>query len=245
MDRLNPPRDHLAELSRVLLNDTNIVGAMNSIAELAAEHLSVEGHVLCGVVVERQRKNTVVASSSAEAQEMDEVQAGYNEGPCLDAQHTNTTIRVPDVQYEVRWPSYMDEVRHHNLRSILAVPLMPDHKSSAIAAMNFYTTQPGAFAGEDADEVKRYADLASTVVAIALRMAAYAEDVEDRQRAMESRTTIDIAVGVIMAQNRCSQEEAVDILKTASSYRNMKMRVLAENLLQSIGQETTTTSFES
>lgn len=245
MDRLSTPRDHLAELSQVLLDDTTIGGAMNSIAELAAEHVSAEGRVLCGVVVQRERKNTVIASSSTEAQEMDEVQAGYDEGPCLDAQHTNTTIRVPDVKYEIRWPQYMDEVRHHNLRSMMAVPLVPDQESTAIAAMNFYTTEPGAFAGDEATEVKRYADLASTVVAIALRIAAYAEDVHDRQRAMESRTTIDIAVGVIMAQNRCSQEEAVDILKTASSYRNMKMRVLAENLLHSIGQDVTTTSFDS
>ncbi|MHA7210473.1 ANTAR domain-containing protein [Arthrobacter sp. MDT1-65] len=54
--------------------------------------------------------------------------------------------------------------------------------------------------------------------------------------AMESRTTIDLAVGVIMGQNRCSQDEAIKILRAASSGRNVKLRDLASNVLVSLGQ---------
>ena len=49
---------------------------------------------------------------------------------------------------------------------------------------------------------------------------------------MQHRTVIDLAVGIIMGQNRCgSQEEAVAILKTASNHRNMKLRDLAAELV--------------
>jgi hypothetical protein len=41
--------------------------------------------------------------------------------------------------------------------------------------------------------------------------------------ALESRTAIDIASGVIMAQTGCSQKEAVNVLMNASSNRNEKL----------------------
>jgi AmiR/NasT family two-component response regulator len=42
---------------------------------------------------------------------------------------------------------------------------------------------------------------------------------------LETRTAIDVAVGIIMAQNRCSQDEAFELLKAASSACNVKLHV--------------------
>ncbi len=61
---------------------------------------------------------------------------------------------------------------------------------------------------------------------------------------MESRTAIDIAIGVVMGQNRCSQEEAFAILRKASSHRNVKLRVLAEELVASVGRQSASTVFD-
>ena len=61
---------------------------------------------------------------------------------------------------------------------------------------------------------------------------------------MESRTVIDLAVGSIMAQNRCSQDEAFTILKDASSHRNIKLQQLAQHLIASLGQPPPTTAFD-
>lgn len=61
---------------------------------------------------------------------------------------------------------------------------------------------------------------------------------------MESRTTIDLACGVIMAQNRCSQEEAMALLAKASSHRNQKLRELAADILGRVSAEAVSTHFE-
>lgn len=61
---------------------------------------------------------------------------------------------------------------------------------------------------------------------------------------MESRTAIDTAIGIIMAQNQCDQDDAFTILKSASSYRNTKLRVLAEEIVASVGRAKPTTTFE-
>ena len=54
----------------------------------------------------------------------------------------------------------------------------------------------------------------------------------DLRSALDSRTSINVACGVIMAQNRCSYQEAFSILAKASSHRNIKLRKVAEELLE-------------
>lgn len=54
---------------------------------------------------------------------------------------------------------------------------------------------------------------------------------------MESRTTIDLAAGAIMAQNRCNQETAMKTLKIASGSRNVKLRDVAASVVASLSQD--------
>ena len=51
---------------------------------------------------------------------------------------------------------------------------------------------------------------------------------------MENRTSIDLACGVIIAQNRCSQDEAMAILTRVSSNRNQKLREVAADVLRRV-----------
>ena len=95
-----------------------------------------------GVILGREKRGSVVGSSSEEAQRLDEIQAGFDNGPCLEAQRTHSVIRVGEVEQETRWPEYMAVVREQGLRSVLAIPLELD--STAKAAINFYTTAHGA-----------------------------------------------------------------------------------------------------
>jgi AmiR/NasT family two-component response regulator len=51
---------------------------------------------------------------------------------------------------------------------------------------------------------------------------------------MESRAVIDMAVGVVMAQNRCAPEDAFELLRSASNSRNTKLREVAASVVASI-----------
>jgi hypothetical protein len=59
-----------------------------------------------------------------------------------------------------------------------------------------------------------------------------------------ARTGIDLAAGIIMGQNRCTQEEAMAILVKASSSRNQKLRTLAEQLVSSMSVQGPVTHFD-
>lgn len=67
----------------------------------------------------------------------------------------------------------MTAVRDHGYRSALAVPL--DLRSGAVAAMNFYAVEPGAFDTDDFTRALAYAAIASLVLSVAVRVATHAD----------------------------------------------------------------------
>ena len=241
-----PDHDGATKLSTtlydLLVEDREIPDLLNDLARLSAEHFREDQDVDCGIILRRDKKSVVVASSSARAEQMDEMQMGFGDGPCLQALATQEIVTVPDVRTEERWPEYMGVVRDHGLGSALAIPMRLGEVGQA--AMNLYTLRPGVFTDEDVADAKRYAELTAKALRIALRTADHAAAAQHRQAAMEHRTPIDIAIGIIMAQNGCSQNDAFSILREASSHRNVKLRDLAQEIVASIDRETADTSFE-
>ncbi len=242
MDSTNIGPSAAESLHTLLATNHDIADFINELAALAAAQVVGKADALCGILLSRDKRTTVVGHSNQQAKEMDEIQAGFDEGPCLEAQRTHTVVRVTDVQHERRWPNYMATARESGLRSIMAIPLSLEDK--ATAAMNFYTSEVDAFGEDDVVQARQFAKLTSLAVTVALRLAISAEAADDRRKAMESRTAIDIAVGIIMGQQQCDQDEAFRILAEVSSQRNVKVRDLARDLVASIGNSQPTTVFE-
>lgn len=190
----------------------------------------------CNVMVVRRKRPVIVACSTPWARRMDELQIAFGDGPCLSAMRTGTTMHVPDVSGEDRWPEYIRAVAGQGVRSILCVPLQMDGDSTA--ALNFYSSREYGFSGEDIDRAELFGEQSAKTLRLELRLARLQYAKEDLEAAMKSRTGIDIAVGAIMAQNRCSQDEAMAILVKASSSRNIKLRDVAAGVIDSISPRT-------
>ena len=86
--------------------------------------------------------------------------------------------------------------------------------------------------------------MAGRALRLAVRIATVQSRAEDLQAAMEHRTAIDLACGVVMAQNRCSQDEAMAILTRVSSNRNQKLRDVAADVLRNLSGEEVRTHFD-
>ncbi|RJT74905.1 ANTAR domain-containing protein [Arthrobacter cheniae] len=192
------------------------------------------GEVFCGVTLLRPDSMMTVASSSDQAKDMDEVQYGFNDGPCLRAAREGYTVHIPDFLTETRFPEYREAIASYGVRSALGIPIGLD--AGASAGLDFYSTEANAFTETSIAVAEGFARDASKSLRLAVRIATLKDTTGHLKTAMESRTTIDLAVGVIMGQNRCSQDEAITILQSASSGRNVKLRDLAGDLLASLGQ---------
>ena len=227
--------EHLQE---VILQSLDVEQFLDELASFSASSLSKpDSDVFCGVTLVRQKKATTVASSGDRARLMDELQYTFRDGPCLTAIRESATVHVPDLHEEHRWPDYIAAVSGLGVRSILGVSFSLD--GAGAAALNLYCLAPHGFSGEDIEKAEIFARQASTSLRLALRVAQLSEAKNDLALAMQSRTTIDLAVGVIMAQNRCSQESAFKILRNASSTRNVKLRDVAARVLASVASDPT------
>lgn len=236
-------RSLLEEMQDLVLSTSDMQEFLNELAVLSARSVSASGeNVLCGITLLRRRRAATVAYNTEKAKAMDELQYAFKEGPCLTAAMEQRTVVVDDFRSDGRWPDYSEAVSEHGLRSILSAPFTIG--PGAQAAMNLYSYRTNSFRDEEITFAESYARQASKGLQLALRMAHYSEEAGNRSRAMESRTDIDVAVGIVMAQNRCSQTQAFDILQRASSTRNVKLRVIASELVQRVSGSSSETHFQ-
>ncbi|MUN64640.1 ANTAR domain-containing protein [Kocuria sediminis] len=233
----------LALLQELLLESEDITGFLDAFTASIAEALSSDGEqVWCAVTLLRPKRSTTVASSSPQAEALDEIQFHYGDGPCLTAAREHRTVYVSDTRTDPRWPAYGSAAAEAGILSALGVPF--ELAGEAAAGLDVYADRPGAFDEAVLEVVQGQVAAASTTLRLAVRMARHRDTETDLRTAMASRTTIDLAVGIIMGQNRCSQEKAVEILRAASSHRNVKLRDLAAELVATVGRGPASTHFD-
>ena len=232
------------ELQKLVLESNHVQDFLAQLAIHASGSLSDdETTVHCGVTLLRERRAGSVASSSERARYMDEMQHSFDEGPCISAARDGTVYHSQDLSTETRWPSYVSQIRGVGINSIMAVPF--ELEDEARGALNMYGEQSHSFDVGQQAKALSYASQASASLRLAVRIAKLTDRTEDLQAAMASRTIIDVAVGIIMGQNRCSQETAFEILQRASSTRNIKLRDVAARLVASAGPGEVSTHFDS
>lgn len=232
------------QLQDLVIDSDDVGGFLGELAVFSAASVSqtVGLNVLCGITLSRRRRTATVAGSTHEARLIDEVQQAYGDGPCLEAMRSHTTVHVPDTAAEQRWPEYCTVIAERGHLAALCVPLELDE--GATAALNFFAPQAGVFDDETIRNCELYASQAERSLRLAVRIGVKQQHAEDLQEAMQSRTVIDLACGIIMGQNRCSQDEAFKILTKASNGRNQKLRVVAEQLIKAVAAEAPVAHFE-
>ncbi|MFH9613522.1 ANTAR domain-containing protein [Streptomyces pratensis] len=191
-----------------------------------------EGADGCGITLERQGRPVTVSSAGPSATKLDEAQYGQDDGPCLQAMRTGTEVSVPDTLRESRWADYPAYAAVCGARSSLSLPIAP-HSHTA-GALNLYAPLPNAFEDVDLTKLRLLAAEATGAIALAQRISDTEEFAADLEAALQSRTVIDQAIGVVVGQQRCTPEKAFEILRTASQHRNVKLRVICAELLASI-----------
>ena len=231
-------------IQNLILDSADFEEFLNELARFSAHQVAGSGDdALCGITLLRDRKAATIGWSSDSAREVDEIQYSLSQGPCLTAAQEEREVYVPDLFDEDRWgPDYATAVAAHGLRSVLSVPF--HLQGEAQAALNLYSDVPHKFDGDAAARARGYTREISQALRLAVRFSLHTDSATNLRATLESRTVIDTAVGIVMAQNRCNQETAVRILSDASSNGNVKLRDIAASLVRSVGGSATRTHFE-
>ncbi|MGX1274273.1 GAF and ANTAR domain-containing protein [Streptomyces phaeoluteigriseus] len=218
-----------SHITQWLLETDSLEDFLQTLADTALELSDAEG---AGVTLERDGRPVTVVSAGPAAHKLDEKQYGQDDGPCLQALRTDAEVSVPDMLDESRWGDYPSYAVSCGIRSSLSLPIAADTHTAG--ALNLYAGPPGAFQRTDLGALRSLAAQATGGIALAQRISDTQEFAEQLKTAMESRSVIDQALGVVMGQRRCTAEEAFAILRSASQHRNIRLRDVCTELLTNL-----------
>ncbi len=196
----------------------------------------------CAVILNRVKRVSATAGTDSQTARFARLEREVGEGPLSEALTGSGTVAMNRVAADFRWARYRPHLQDAGIDSVLGLRLSLGEGTEA--ALAFFATGAQAFPPHVVAAARSFADVASRGLRLVLELHAASARATDLQSALESRTSIDIACGVIMAQNRCSYNDAITIIATASSHRNIKLRTVAEGILASLPGGTPRTHFE-
>ncbi len=226
-------RETVAELYELLTSMETFEDFLDGLARLAADQIITPAS--CGLTVRVDGRPMTVASSDELAVMVDEMQYKFDDGPCLHALASGQVVIIDDLREDHRWGAYREAALKTGVRSSMSMPVGVQGRHDG--ALNIYSTSPGVFGDAERVKAAHLADQAGGALSLAVRLAERAARLEHLQAALVSRKVIDQALGVIMSQQRCTADEAFDVLRAASQNRNIKLRDIAAAVVASTRED--------
>lgn len=193
------------------------------LGELAVAH--VPGCSWSSITELHAGKARSLAASDPVAELLDQLQYELGEGPCLYSADADSSVLCPDIDAELRWPRFAARARQQTpLRSLLAIRL-PGRDA---AAMNFYADRTAAF---DNGSLAAASILAAHAAGL-LVVGETAEHSLNLEVALSTSRQIGMAMGVLMAHHKITEDEAFALLRLASQALHRKLRDIAAEVAE-------------
>jgi GAF domain-containing protein len=170
----------------------------------------------------RDQTLETIASTDPLAERVDVLQYELREGPCYAAVTEDRLVLINDVRKARDFPRFGPRAADLGVGSQAAIQLVHDGEN---AGLNLYALQRNAF---DRSTIQ-FAELFATQTAALL---GYANQVEQLGEALHTRTDIGTAVGIVMERYNLDRDRAFAFLLRNSSHRNVKIRVLALQVIE-------------
>ena len=183
----------------------------------------VPGCEQAGISLLKDRAVETPASVGLMAEKCDKLQEQLGDGPCVTALLEADLILIDDIRTDTRWPEFAAGAERFGVRSMLACRLATQRDK--LGALNMYATEPNAFSEESLTLAIGYAAHVSLALSALDREA-------NLRRALESREVIGQAMGILMERHRITASQAFDVMVHASQRSNVKLRVIAEELVR-------------
>jgi hypothetical protein len=215
-------------LEPALRESASVEGYLQAATDMIEEVIGVVGSYSISTTL--YGNLVTLGTSDRAAWEADQVEFDTESGPCVDALRTGAVFTAIDLEVERRWPAWSAVASLLGFRSAAGIPaeISPGHR----IAINLYAPTPNEFGGEVALRATLFAEEVARTIPAAIRLFEADERVSQLEQALASRSTIDQALGVLMAQNKCTPDTAFGILRRASQNRNVKLRDVAASIIE-------------
>ena len=214
---------------------SNLDARLAAIAQAAADTVTPVSYA--SITAVRDGSPTTVAATSELATAVDQAQYADDSGPCLDALHDGTPVGVDDIPATMTWPGFRDAALRMGLHASLSIPLFAG-SGAPIAALNLYSHDPLAMVPLNAGVWAVYnTDPAPHPRPDKLLVDTGGEDlVAGLVQAFEVRAVIQRAIGVVMAGEHCSAEDAYLTLRVRAAEAGTSLTGIATALHPHLSQ---------
>jgi GAF domain-containing protein len=217
----------MAELASLLVDEDDLPGMLERVAHLAVR--SIPDCDSAGVTLLAGDEPLTAAATDQRTMTIDNAQYRIGSGPCLESYKTKSVQRVVVEEAFELYPEFATAAARAGIRSFLAAPLVV--RNDGIGSLNLYSSAGHGFKGLDEAVVVLFAAQAAVAVANA-RLYQSAKTVSAQlEAAMASRSVIEQAKGVLMAQRALDPDAAFDVLRRASQMENRKLRDIAADVV--------------
>ena len=209
----------LARISRDLLGLPNEEATLREIAAQAVHAVDACEDAVVSECAGKRLSPSAATSALAEACE--DLQHRLRQGPSVEAVWNSEVSLVSDVTKDSRWPAWGQRVCALGFSSVLAIRLSAGRQMPG--SLTFYSSRPDAFDATAIAMAFSYATHAGVALFAARQATGFAH-------AVETRHTIGVAQGVLMARYGLDLERSFHLLRRYSNGTNTKLRDVAEQV---------------
>lgn len=213
----------LSKISKAIVSDLYLEDILRLIVTVTAEAM---GSNICSLLLidEKNKELTIRATQSVSDEYNKKKPLKIGEGIAGKVVKENVSVVIKDVAQEKEY-KYQDIARKEGLCSLLCVPLAV--KNKVIGVINCYTSKPHDFTEVEINVLSSIAAQA----AVAIENAELMVKSKVIQEELESRKRVERAKGILIREEKLTEEEAYLKLRKYSRDHRKTMREVAEAII--------------
>ena len=222
-------RQALNELGRLRFGEMRVEDAMHQIVQTTHAIFAVDGAGLMLANAEHHLLNAAV--SDARMKHLEELQIRHQEGPCISAFEDKQLVSAEDLAQEIRWPAFSPHAVARGVGAVLASPI--PYNQDAVGVVAVMSAQRHPWSAEAELALLAFTDLAALLIATMLMGEQQTELAAQLQSALNSRTIIEQAKGVLIERQGLSAHAAYQQLRAQARSERRKLAVVSADLVRS------------
>lgn len=211
----------IAQFAAEVLEQSDFAGTVDEVVRFACSAVGTP-HGGVTLIADRGTSFETVGGTSAEVTRADQLQYELNEGPCIRAATESELVFSSNLDTDIRWPRWGPQVSEWGFRSVISVNL--HGRRQRIGALNLYGDRFEHFSAHDTETAHLFAFHASSAL---LR----ARNEETLRQALDARTLIGQAQGILMERFGLDPEQTFAVLRRYSQTENMRLNEIAHRVV--------------
>ena len=165
------------------------------------------------------------AASDEPGRMLETLQEQFGEGPCIDAFLDDAPVLAPDLGADPRWPSVGPLAARHGVRAVLGVPI--DLRDGPMGTLNVYAAQPRGWDDSEVAAIQAYTRVIASLLRSAVQAHVSGRAATQLQQALDSRSLIEQAKGVLMERRGLDQQAAFELLRSRARSTRRRLQDVA------------------